>query len=239
MSRGRPLMTSELRTMRVMSASGATLSDVVRVLGRPYPTVMIWSARHGLKFKNSKRGHPPRPPRLMCAKDHYLDGDNLYIAPDGRRRCRACMAAYDRKRLRTASEIVQARKVDTWRQRSTQALTAKRKQALKVQKLSEFLLWAANHSTDPVTVSLAIKIGKRFCITANSPAAPIPAPAPGGDTAPEPAPGRPQKIVMGTPFSVMAYPFGQMTKSPPSWGCGNTDTPPPASEPASASARTP
>jgi hypothetical protein len=44
--------------------------------------------REWQEYKGARRG--PRKPKSHCPHGHELSGDNLYIAPDGRRKCRAC-----------------------------------------------------------------------------------------------------------------------------------------------------
>ena len=34
---------------------------------------------------------------LKCIAGHPLDGDNLYVTPDGRRQCRVCLARRQRE----------------------------------------------------------------------------------------------------------------------------------------------
>jgi hypothetical protein len=48
----------------------------------------IKGKREWQEFKGARRG--PRKPKTHCPHGHELAGDNLYVDPRGRRRCRAC-----------------------------------------------------------------------------------------------------------------------------------------------------
>lgn len=56
---------------------------------------------------NTLRGNTPAARNLAkthCRNGHPLSGSNLYLTPDGRRRCRSCRRDFDRTRRRKAAE---------------------------------------------------------------------------------------------------------------------------------------
>jgi hypothetical protein len=58
-------------------------------LARTLPVVEPGKRPVGAKFK-AARNVGKRPPKTHCKYGHPFAGDNLYLAPDGKRRCRAC-----------------------------------------------------------------------------------------------------------------------------------------------------
>lgn len=227
MSNGLELMSSELKEMRRLAVEGASVVEIAAAIGRPAASVRVWAKIHGFTPRRVKP-NALSGPRLFCSEGHELSEDNVYISPDRRRRCRICLKAREAVRW-------QKRKKENHRRR----LFEPKHPRPRIADLKRFIQWVADYSRDPIVIEEARKYGARICITANAPAAPIPAPAPEARTAPEPAPGKPPRAVTATPFSVMASQFGQTPKSPPSPPSGSTAFPPPTSEPASASARTP
>src|SRR5580692_10040186 len=97
MTNARPLMVSELRTMREMAAKGATRPEVARAINRPLGTVWMWAHRYDLHFPLAS-SRPSWISHFLCSHGHELKGDNLYVAPNGKRHCRTCERAWDKKR---------------------------------------------------------------------------------------------------------------------------------------------
>jgi hypothetical protein len=53
------------------------------------------------------KGHATRLPWKVCKNGHPMEGDNVYIAPgNGKRKCKTCKIAYDRKRRASVSASV-------------------------------------------------------------------------------------------------------------------------------------
>jgi hypothetical protein len=77
------------------------------------PDAWMYGRRHLSDPRPEARGPRPWLRRTHCRYGHLLAGDNLYIQPDGKRRCRAC----NRRRQRQLSPEVHERRKAYWRER--------------------------------------------------------------------------------------------------------------------------
>jgi hypothetical protein len=50
--------------------------------------------KYEAKLKAARPPAQPKPPRTQCSHGHELAGENLYVAPSGRKFCRMCMVIY-------------------------------------------------------------------------------------------------------------------------------------------------
>lgn len=102
----------ELRTaeMARMYESGLTMREIAEQTGYAYNTVRNWLKRLGFVEDGHAEGSPawvkkrekkgPQPDRWLshCGKGHEMTPENTYTSPSGKRACRECARANDRKR---------------------------------------------------------------------------------------------------------------------------------------------